>query len=64
MRKHILPVVVLLVGLLMARQLYPYVSGNDPKVVDGYEVNLSDLQPWGTHVFGMGQRFTPACLRP
>ena len=40
MRKHILPVVVLLVGLLMARQLYPYVSGNDPKVVDGYEVNL------------------------
>ena len=38
MRRHVLPVVALLVALLMARQLYPYASGTEPTVVDGYEV--------------------------
>ena len=38
MRRHVLPVVALLVALLMARQLYPYVSGSEPTVVDGYQV--------------------------
>ena len=39
MRRHLLPVVALLVTLLMARQIYPYASGSEPTVVDGYEVN-------------------------
>ena len=38
MRRQLLPVVLLLVALLMVRQIYPYVSGNEPNVVDGYEV--------------------------
>ena len=38
MRRHVLPVVALLVALLMARQIYPYASGSEPTVVDGYEV--------------------------
>jgi len=38
MRRHLLPIVALLVALLVARQLYPYVSGNDPTVVDGYTI--------------------------
>ena len=40
MRRHLFPVVSLLVLLLLVRQLYPYVSGTDPSIVDGYEVNL------------------------
>ena len=48
MRKHILPVVVLLVGLLMARQLYPYVSGTTQK---SSWLRTSDLQPWRPHVW-------------
>ena len=45
MRRHLLAVALFLVALLMARQLYPYVSGNEPTVIDGYEVHLvaSDL---------------------
>ena len=39
MRRHVFPVVTLLIALLLARQLYPYVSGNEPTVVDGYAVN-------------------------
>ena len=38
MRRHLLPVVTLLIALLMARQLYPYASGSEPSVVEGYEV--------------------------
>ena len=38
MRRHVFPVVTLLIALLLARQLYPYVSGNEPTVVDGYAV--------------------------
>ena len=45
MRRHLVPVVAVLVALLMVRQLYPYVSGSDPTVIDGYEVTrvASDL---------------------
>ena len=39
MRRHLLPVVALLVTLLMARQIYPYASGSEPTVIDGYEVD-------------------------
>ena len=38
MRRHVLPIVALLITLLLLRQVYPYVSGQDPTVVDGYEV--------------------------
>ena len=38
MMRHATPVVLLLVTMLLARQLYPYVSGNEPTVVEGYEV--------------------------
>ena len=40
MRRQLLPVVLLLVALLMVRQIYPYVSGNEPNVVDGYDCLL------------------------
>ena len=45
MRRHLIPVVAVLVALLMVRQLYPYISGSDPTVIDGYEVTrvASDL---------------------
>ena len=39
MNRHLLPVVTLFVTLLLARQLYPYVSGAEPTVVDGYHVD-------------------------
>ena len=39
MRRHLLPVVALLVTLLMARRIYPYASGSEPTVIDGYEVD-------------------------
>ena len=38
MRRHILPLAIVLVALLVTRQLYPYISGEDPDVVDGFEV--------------------------
>ncbi|MDB2637243.1 hypothetical protein N9Y01_01735, partial [Candidatus Poseidonia alphae] len=38
MRKHIMPMAILIVTLLVVRQVYPYVSGNDPSLVDGYSV--------------------------
>jgi glucose/arabinose dehydrogenase len=38
MRRHLVPLVVLIITLLLARQLYPYVSGADPSVVDGFVV--------------------------
>ena len=38
MRRHLFPMAMFIVVLLLARQLYPYVSGNDPTVVDGYTV--------------------------
>ena len=38
MMRHATPLVLLLVTMLLARQLYPYVSGNEPTVVEGYEV--------------------------
>ena len=38
MRKHILPLAIVIVTLLMVRQVYPYVSGDDPNVVDGFRV--------------------------
>ena len=38
MKRHLLPIVALLVTLLLVRQLYPYVSGAEPTVVDGYQV--------------------------
>jgi len=40
MRRHMLAVALFLVALLVVRQLYPYVSGNEPDVVEGYEVSL------------------------
>ncbi len=45
MRRHLLAVALTLVALLLTRQLYPYVSGNEPSVIDGYEITLvaSDL---------------------
>ncbi len=45
MRRQLLAAVLFLIALLVVRQLYPYVSGNEPTVVDGYEVNrvASDL---------------------
>lgn len=39
MRRHAFPVVMLLITLLFTRQLYPYVSGSEPTVVDGYVVD-------------------------
>lgn len=39
MNRHLLPVVTLFVTLLLARQLYPYASGAEPTVVDGYHVD-------------------------
>jgi len=39
MRRHLLPVAMLLVALLLVRQIYPYASGLEPTVVEGYEVN-------------------------
>ena len=38
MRKHIMPMAILIVTLLVVRQVYPYVSGDDPSLVDGYRV--------------------------
>ena len=38
MRKHIMPMAILIVTLLVVRQVYPYVSGDDPNLVDGYSV--------------------------
>ena len=40
MRRHLLAVALFLVALLLVRQIYPYVSGNEPTVVDGYEIHL------------------------
>ena len=40
MRRHLLSVALFLVALLLVRQIYPYVSGNEPTVVDGYEIHL------------------------
>lgn len=40
MRKHILPLAILIVMLLLVRQAYPYVSGDDPTVMDGYRVEM------------------------
>ena len=39
MNRHLLPVVTLFVTLLLARQIYPYASGAEPTVVDGYHVD-------------------------
>lgn len=39
MNRHLLPVVTLFVTLLLARQIYPYASGSEPTVVDGYQVD-------------------------
>ena len=38
MRRHVLPLLVFVIALLLARQLYPYVSGGEPTVVDGFTV--------------------------
>lgn len=38
MRKAVLLVVLAIVSLLVVRQAYPYFSGNDPTVLDGYAV--------------------------
>ena len=38
MRKHIMPMAILIVTLLLVRQVYPYVSGDAPNVVEGYSV--------------------------
>jgi len=38
MRKHIMPMTILIVTLLVVRQVYPYVSGDEPKIIDGYRV--------------------------
>jgi len=45
MRRHLLPLAFVVVALLLGRQLYPYVSGDEPSVVDGYTVKrvASDL---------------------
>ena len=45
MRRHLLAVALSIVVLLLIRQLYPYVSGNEPTVIDGYEIThvASDL---------------------
>ena len=40
MRRHLLAVALFLVAILLVRQIYPYVSGNEPTVVDGYEIHL------------------------
>ena len=36
--RHVPPVVLLLICLLLARQIYPYSSFNSPSVEDGYEI--------------------------
>ena len=38
MRRHAFPVAMVLIALLITRQVYPYVSGNEPSLVDGYVV--------------------------
>ena len=38
MRRHLVPAVTVIITLLLLRQLYPYVSGQNPTVVEGYEV--------------------------
>jgi len=45
MRKAVAITVLVILLLVVVRQAYPYFSGNDPTVVDGFEVNkvASDL---------------------
>lgn len=38
--RHVPPVVLLLICLLLARQIYPYSSFNSPSVEDGYEIDV------------------------
>jgi glucose/arabinose dehydrogenase len=38
MRRHAFPLAVLLIALLVTRQIYPYISGGEPTVMDGYVV--------------------------
>ena len=38
--RHVPPVVLLLICLLLARQIYPYSSFNSPSVEDGYEIEV------------------------
>jgi len=38
--RHVPPVVLLLICLLLARQIYPYSSFNSPSVEDGYEIEI------------------------
>ena len=47
MRRHLLPVAMLIVALLMVRQIYPYASGLEPTVVEGYEVHQAAAQLGG-----------------
>ena len=40
MLRHLPPIAVVLVLLLVARQIYPYSSFNTPKVDDGFEIEV------------------------
>ena len=45
MRKVVIVTFLVIVFLVVVRQAYPYLSGNDPTVIEGYEVTkvASDL---------------------
>ena len=47
MRRHLFPLVMFLVALLMVRQVYPYATGLEPTVIDGYEVSQAASQLGG-----------------
>ena len=50
-----MPMAILIVTLLIVRQVYPYVSGDDPSLVDGYSVESVAQGLGGPDVSGMGR---------